>query len=51
MYACETTQGDEGKLLTFERKLKWKIHEPARNLSGEYERRKKKDLEKLYKKN
>lgn len=32
MYACETwstTQGDEEKLLTFERKILWKIHGPA----------------------
>jgi len=37
MYACETsstTQGDEEKLLTFERKVLHKIYEPAQNKVG-----------------
>jgi hypothetical protein len=43
MYACETwstTQGDEEKLLTFERKILRKIHGPTRLQNGEYERKK-----------
>jgi hypothetical protein len=53
MYACETwftTQGDEEKLLTFERKVLWKIYEPVRNQIGEYERRKNDELGRLYNK-
>jgi len=49
MYAYETwstTQGDEEKLFTFERK----IHGPARLQYGEYERRKNKDLKMLFSK-
>lgn len=50
MNACETlstTQGDEEKLLTFERKVLRKIHGPTRNLNEEYERKKNLDLEKI----
>ena len=53
MYACETwskTQGDEEKLLTFERKILRKIYGPARLQNGEYERRKNEDLERLFSK-
>lgn len=54
MYACETwstMQGDEEKLLTFERKvLRNKIYGPKRTLNGEYERRKNPNIEKLYNK-
>ncbi|KAL4154176.1 hypothetical protein QTP88_002009 [Uroleucon formosanum] len=53
-YACETwstTQGDEEKLLVFERKVLRKIYGPARNeLTGDYERRKNTNLESLYNK-
>jgi len=51
MYACKTwstTQRDEEKLLTFERKVLRIIHGPVRNQNGEYERRKNNELEKLY---
>lgn len=51
MYACETwstTQGDEEKLLTFERKVLQKIHGSAQNQKGEYERGNNLVLEKLY---
>lgn len=54
MYACETwstTQGDEEKLLIFERKVLRKIYGPIRNeSSGVYERRKNTFLESLYNK-
>jgi len=53
MYACETwstTQGDEGKLFTFERKVLRKIHGPIRNQNWEYERRKNDELKRLYNK-
>jgi len=53
MYACETgstTQGDEEKLLTFERKVLRKIYGPVRNQNGEYERRKNDELGRLYNK-
>lgn len=42
MGACETwftTRRDKEKLITFERKVSWKIHGPVRNQNGEYERR------------
>ncbi|KAL4112400.1 hypothetical protein QTP88_016199 [Uroleucon formosanum] len=54
MYACETwstTQGDEEKLLAFERKVLRKIYGPVRNQIGEYERRKNDELGRLYKPN
>lgn len=53
MYACETwstTQGNEEKLLTFERYTLRKIHGPTRLQNGEYERRKNEDLEMLFSK-
>jgi len=53
MYACETwstTQGDEEKLLTFEKKVLRKIYGPVRNQIGEYERRKNDELGRLYNK-
>jgi len=53
MYACETwstTQGDEEKLLTFERKVLRKIYGPIRNQNREYGRRKNDELERLYNK-
>jgi len=53
MYACEAwsiTQGDEEKLLTFERKVLRKIHGPIRNQNGEYERQKNDELKRLYNK-
>ncbi|XP_025425893.1 uncharacterized protein LOC112694589 [Sipha flava] len=53
MYGCETwstTQGDENKLLTFERKILRKIYGPILNPStGVYERRKNADLNSLFK--
>lgn len=42
-YACETwstIQGDEEKLITFERQVLRKIQGPVRNQNGEYERQK-----------
>ncbi|KAL4141519.1 hypothetical protein QTP88_004148 [Uroleucon formosanum] len=53
MYACETwstTQGNEEKLLTFERKVLRKIYGPVRNQIGKYERRKNDELGRLYNK-
>jgi hypothetical protein len=53
MYVCETRftiQGDEEKLLTFERKVLRKIYGPVRNQNGEYERRKNDELGGLYNK-
>lgn len=53
MYVCETwstTQGDKEKLITFERKILWKIHGLVRLQNGEYERRKYEDLEMLFSK-
>ncbi|XP_025412526.1 uncharacterized protein LOC112684995 [Sipha flava] len=53
MYGCETwstTQDDENKLLTFERKILRKIYGPILNPStGVYERRKNADLNSLFK--
>ncbi|KAL4154352.1 hypothetical protein QTP88_000231 [Uroleucon formosanum] len=52
MYGCETwstTQGDENKLLTFERKILRKIYGPILNPNtGVYERRKNADLNSLF---
>jgi len=54
MYACETwasTKGDEGKLVIFERKILKKICGPVFNIDlGVFERRKNKDLQRLYNK-
>lgn len=53
MYTCETwstTQEDEEKLLTFERKILCKIYGTARLQTGEYERRKNEELEMLFSK-
>lgn len=44
------TQGDEEKLLTFERNDLRKTHGPIRNQNGNYEERKNEDLEMLYNK-
>lgn len=41
MYVCETwfiTQGDEEKLLTFEKKILWKVHGPVQIQNYEYRR-------------
>ncbi|CAI6356461.1 unnamed protein product [Macrosiphum euphorbiae] len=52
MYGCETwstTQGDENKPLTFERKILRKIYGPILNPNtGVYERRKNADLNSLF---
>lgn len=51
MYTCETwstsynTGGRRETLLTFERKVLWKIHGPVRNQNGDYERRKNEELD------
>jgi len=45
-----SAQGDEEKLLTFERKILRKIHGPVRLQNGEHESRKYEDLEMLFNK-